>query len=83
MGKMVGIAEFKAHCTRLLRELEQDGVPITVTNRGKPVAVLRSPQDQAEADGQSAIGFLRSDQYRCDWDPEEPAGDPDDWEALR
>jgi prevent-host-death family protein len=40
MGKMVGIAEFKANCTRLLREMERDGQPITVTKRGKPVAEL-------------------------------------------
>ncbi|MEA3065380.1 MAG: hypothetical protein QOJ27_1832, partial [Sphingomonadales bacterium] len=40
MGRMVGIAELKANCTRLLREMERDGQPITVTKRGRPVAEL-------------------------------------------
>ena len=80
MGKQVGMAEFKANCTRLLREMEQDGESITVTVRGKPVAVV-SPATKPSRELPSAFGMLRSDKYRFDWDPSEPAADPADWEA--
>jgi len=82
MGKIVGIAEFKANCTRLLRELEQDGEPITVTKRGKPVAVL-GPARKQQSRPSSIIGMLKNAAYRFDADPGEPACDPEDWEALR
>ena len=45
MGKMVGIAEFKANCTRLIAEMERDGEPITITKRGRAVAELKPPRD--------------------------------------
>ena len=45
MGRMVGIAEFKANCTRLIAEMERDGVPITITKRGKAVAELKPARD--------------------------------------
>lgn len=47
MGKMVGVAEFKAKCSELLRELEAGGGPITITNRGKVVGVLTPPLQEA------------------------------------
>lgn len=78
MGKMVGMAEFKANCTRLLRELEQDGEPITVTVRGKPVAVVSpsAPKPKRE----SLFGVLAGTvTINGDFDLTEPI-DPD-WEA--
>ena len=78
MGKMVGMAEFKANCTRLLRELEQDGEPITVTVRGKPVAVVSpsAPKPKRE----SLFGVLAgSVTINGDVDLTEPI-DPN-WEA--
>lgn len=80
MGKIVGMAEFKANCTRLLRELEQDGEPITVTVRGKPVAVVKPPETLPRK-LEPVFGMLRSDRYRFDADPSEPAVDPAEWEA--
>ena len=44
MTKMVGIAEFKAKCERLISQMEKDGEPIAVTRRGKVVGVLNPPQ---------------------------------------
>ena len=80
MGKMVGMAEFKANCTRLLRELEQNGEPITVTVRGKPVAVVNVASEQSQTPLTSAFGMLRNDRYRFD-DPFTPVADMDEWEA--
>ena len=79
MGKMVGMAEFKANCTRLLRELGEDGGTITVTSRGKPVAVVSVPEDATQT-MPTAFGMLRSDRYLFDDDPSEPAVDPEEWE---
>lgn len=42
MGKMIGAAEFKAHCLRILDEVERTGEPVTITKRGKPVAEVTS-----------------------------------------
>lgn len=81
MGKMVGIAEFKAKCERLISQMELDGVPIELTRRGKVVGVLSPPT--SNDDRRSPIGFLKNDRYRFDWDPEQPVCDPEDWEALR
>lgn len=76
MGKMVGMAEFKANCTRLLREVGEGGEPITVTVRGKPVAVVAAPVGKALT---PVFGLLKSDRYR-DVDPDKFTVDPD-WEA--
>ena len=38
--KEVAISEFKAKCLAYLNEIEQSGGPITITRRGRPVAVL-------------------------------------------
>ena len=80
MGKMVGMAEFKANCTRLLRELGEDGEAITVTVRGKPVAVVNVASGQPSPPLISAFGMLRNEQYRFD-DPFTPVSDMDEWEA--
>ena len=80
MGRMVGMAEFKANCTRLLREVERDGEPITVTVRGKPVAVVKAPEQEKSPTRKAVFGMLRSDRYRFD-DPFTPVGDMEQWEA--
>ena len=82
MGKMVGMAEFKSNCTRLLREVQAGGEPLTVTVRGKPVAVVSPPAPKGKL--KSAFGLFKSDKYRFDIEPEESALDPDweeQWEA--
>jgi prevent-host-death family protein len=83
MGKMVGIAEFKANCTRLLREMERDGQPITVTKRGRPVAELTPVVQPSRA--KTLFGMLKgSVTFAPDFDPSESACDPDweeQWEA--
>lgn len=78
MGKMVGVAEFKAKCSEFLRELEAGGGPITITNRGKIVGVL-SPPPVPEEEPRSFFGFMKGTVTLApDFDPGEMA-DPD-WE---
>ena len=75
MGKMIGMAEFKANCTRLLREVEQGGESITVTVRGKPVAVVSQPEVKPKR--RSALGMMKG-QIVIHGDLDEPL-DPN-WE---
>jgi prevent-host-death family protein len=45
--RIVSATEFKAKCLSLLDEMEQGGEPITITRRGRPVAVLGPPKKTA------------------------------------
>jgi antitoxin (DNA-binding transcriptional repressor) of toxin-antitoxin stability system len=66
----------------LIDEMQKDGVPVVVTKRGKVVAKL-TPKTGDTPPLKPVFGMLKSDRYRFDWNPSEPAIDPDDWEALR
>jgi prevent-host-death family protein len=80
MSKLIGIAEFKANCTRLLREMERDGQPITVTKRGQPVAELTPVVRKGRA--KALFGMLKgSVTFAPDFDPGESGFDPD-WEKI-
>jgi prevent-host-death family protein len=39
-ARVLSASEFKAKCLACLSEIEQLGEPITITKRGRPVAVL-------------------------------------------
>jgi len=45
--RVVSATEFKAKCLSILDEIEQHGGPITITRRGKPVAVLGPAKKKA------------------------------------
>ncbi|MBM3927601.1 MAG: type II toxin-antitoxin system Phd/YefM family antitoxin [Sphingomonadales bacterium] len=76
MNKIVSASEFKAKCLRLIEEMQADGVPITITKRGKPAAIVSMPPDLRPAG--SLIGCTKSALYRYD-DPFAPA--VDDWDV--
>jgi prevent-host-death family protein len=46
-ARVVSGTEFKAKCLTLLDEIEQSGGPITITRRGRPVAVLGPAKKKA------------------------------------
>ena len=79
MGKMVGIAEFKANCTRLIAEMERDGEPITITKRGKAVAELKPATDASRAE-RFLAAIAGTVTPAPDFDPEESMF-VSDWEA--
>lgn len=56
MGKTIGAAEFKAHCLRILDEVQRSGESVTITKRGKPVAEV-TPVKAGER--RSVIGALQ------------------------
>ncbi|MBE7518115.1 MAG: type II toxin-antitoxin system prevent-host-death family antitoxin [Thermoflexaceae bacterium] len=41
---IVPLGDFKAHASRLLREIGESGGPIVITQNGRPAAVVLSPQ---------------------------------------
>ena len=77
--KIVGAAEFKARCLRLIKQMNQDREPVTVTNRGRPVAVLSPLPEQAPR--ASIIGAMKGTVLAYD-DPLAPAADPSEWASL-
>jgi len=80
MGKTIGAAEFKAVCLRVIDEMNRDHEPVTITKRGKPVAVLTPVRPPAKR--RSIIGAMRGSVLRFD-DPFSPAVDPKAWTASR
>ncbi|WP_428425751.1 type II toxin-antitoxin system Phd/YefM family antitoxin [Pararhizobium sp.] len=79
-GKAVGAAEFKAKCLNLIDQMSDDGEPITITKRGKPVAVL-SPVPEAVANT-SIIGAMKGSVLSYN-DPFSPAIEAVEWDAYR
>jgi prevent-host-death family protein len=45
--RVVNATAFKAHCLALLDEVEQTGESITITKRGRPVAVVGPSKKKA------------------------------------
>jgi prevent-host-death family protein len=77
-AKTIGAAQFKAECLRVIDQMNRDHEPVTVTKRGRPVAIMSpvSPKNPA-----SIIGALRGSVLRYD-EPFAPAADPSDWNAA-
>lgn len=80
MGKTIAAAAFQAQCLRIINELREGGEPVTITNRGRPVAVLSPVQPEPET--RSIIGAMKGTVLAYD-NPFAPAVDPSAWDAMR
>jgi prevent-host-death family protein len=80
MGKIIGAAEFKAHCLRILDEVERTGEGVTVTKHGRPVAELKPVTKKEPA--KLLFGTMKGTVFQYER-PFDPAIDPDEWEASR
>jgi prevent-host-death family protein len=78
MGKTMGAAEFKAHCLRILDEVDRSRESVTITKRGRPVAEVRPV---AKPEGKFAFGCMRSTILSFE-DPFSPAYD-EPWNAEK
>ena len=76
MTKLMGAKEFKTNCLRIINQMNKDGKPVTITKRGRPVAVL-SPAQTPEG-CPSIIGAMRGSVLAYH-DPFRPATDASDW----
>ena len=77
MGKEIGAAEFKAHCSRIMKEADLSGETVTITKRGKPFMELRPVQAKRP---KLYFGCMAHPDQRLDDDPEQPAYDGP-WDA--
>ena len=80
MGKRVAASAFQANCLRIINEMREDGEPVTITNRGKPVAVLSPVQPEREV--RSIIGAMKGTVLAYD-NPFGSAVDSSEWDAMR
>ena len=78
--KLIGSAEFKASCLKIIDQINKDKHPVTITKRGNPVARL-SPIDDAKSKT-SIIGAMKGSVLRYD-DPFAPTTELSDWNAAR
>lgn len=78
--KTIAATEFKAKCLNLIGQMGEDREPITITKRGKPVAIL-SPFPQTN-ETTSIVGAMR-DTVLAYSDPFQPVTDPSDWTASQ
>ncbi len=77
----VAISEFKAKCLSLLQQVAKTKEPIRVTRFGKAVADVVPPAE-AQVDRNDWIGSGHGT-AKILGDIVSPAGEPEDWEALR
>lgn len=75
MAKRISKSKFKPKTLEYLREVEQTGEAIIITDHGRPVVTV-----QPYREGEETLRVLRGCVLRYD-DPLAPVGE-DDWEAL-
>ena len=80
MGKTIAAAAFQAKCLRIINQMGEDGEPVTITNRGRPVAVLSPVRPEREE--RSILGAMKGSVLAYD-DPFRPAADPAEWDAMQ
>ena len=80
MGKTIAAAEFQAKCLRLINEMSEDGELVTITNRGRPVAVLAPVRPEGE--DRTIIGALKGSVLAYD-DPFLSAVDSTSQDSVR
>ncbi|HEY1605824.1 MAG TPA: type II toxin-antitoxin system Phd/YefM family antitoxin [Allosphingosinicella sp.] len=78
MGKIIGAAEFKARCLKILDEVDRTRETVTVTKRGRPVAEVRPV---AKPERKLTFGCMRETILSFE-DPFSPAYD-EPWNAEK
>jgi prevent-host-death family protein len=80
--KTIDASRFESECLPVIEEMARDNEPVTITNQGKPVAVLTPVKEPIKEPRRSLFGAMAGSVLRYD-DPFEPACDPSDWHANR
>ena len=75
----ISATEFRAKCLRIIQQMGRDGRPVTITRRGRPVALL-SPLPPAEA-APPFVGMMRGTVLGYDA-PFSPGAPPSDWSVV-
>ena len=77
MEKQISKSEFKPHALKYFREVERNGKPLIITDRGKPVLKI-VPYSEGPSE---ILKMLRGSVIKYE-DPTEPVG-LGDWESLK
>jgi prevent-host-death family protein len=70
--------EFKARCLEVMKQVERTRRPVTITKRGRPVAMLVPVETEAEP----FLGSLR-ERIKIGGDLSRPIEPPEVWETER
>ena len=76
----MGVTEFKAKCTQILREVATKGYTVEIANRGKVIAVVSPPPPPVNVN--PAWGSMKDTVLHVAEDFDDPLGD-EEWEAAR
>jgi prevent-host-death family protein len=76
--RTMAAGKFKAHCLKLMDEVQNTREPVLITKKGKPVAKLVPP----DTPPRDILGCLRG-VIEVVGDIESPLVPPEEWEALR
>ena len=76
----MAISKFKATCLAVLERVRRTGQPVLITRFGKPVAEVVPPRPRTRKE--NWLGSL-GPTGRITGDIVAPAGDEEDWEALK
>ena len=75
----IAISKFKATCLSLLERVKKTGIPLMVTKRGEPIAVVTSPPPPPK--GKKPFGCMKGT-IVIEGDIVSPLPE-EDWEVLR
>ncbi|MDP6525172.1 MAG: type II toxin-antitoxin system prevent-host-death family antitoxin [Kiritimatiellia bacterium] len=78
----MSISEFRAKCTKVVREVADHPYMVEITNRGKVVAVVSPPPPETEMNPKDFWGSLKGTVADLATDFDEPLGE-DEWEAAQ
>ncbi len=79
MPETISISEFKATCLKVIDQVKKTGIPIVVTKRGKPYALVSKPPVPTKKE--SWLGKFK-DEIEIVGDIIEPVG-VEDWDVLK
>ena len=78
----MSVSQFKAKCTKVVREVATHPYSVEITNRGKVVAVVSQPAAEEQSSPKSFWGSLKGTVLYMAPDFDAPLGEKD-WEATR
>ncbi|MCP4020204.1 MAG: type II toxin-antitoxin system Phd/YefM family antitoxin [Desulfobacteraceae bacterium] len=80
MPETISVSKFKATCLKVIDQVKKTGIPIIVTKRGEPYALVTKPPSPKKKG--SWIGKFKNE-GRIVGDIMSPAVDASEWEALK
>lgn len=80
MTETITVSKFKATCLKVIDQVKLTGIPVIVTKRGEPYAIVSRPPEPKKE--KSWIGKYKSE-IRITGDIMEPVLDETEWDAMK